>query len=71
MDQIRAIDRKQEVPHDGIDVRAVFLRGSGCLFGGKILEHFNKVNNVGLLARAHQLVMEGYKCLVMPRGRTD
>jgi hypothetical protein len=31
------------------------------LFGGDIVKHFNYKNNLSLIARAHQLVMEGYK----------
>lgn len=75
IDQIRAIDRKQEVPHDGamcdllwsdpedIDGWAISPRGAGYLFGGNIVDQFNRVNDVELIARAHQLVMEGYKCM--------
>jgi len=36
-------------------------RGAGYLFGGDIVEQFNRANGVELIARAHQLVMEGYK----------
>ncbi|CAN8066137.1 unnamed protein product [Agarophyton chilense] len=75
LDQIRAIDRKQEVPHDGAmcdllwsdpdDIKgwAVSPRGAGYLFGGDIVDKFNHFNNLQLIARAHQLVMEGYKCM--------
>lgn len=38
-------------------------RGAGFLFGGNIVKQFNFVNNIDLVARAHQLVMEGYKTL--------
>lgn len=110
LDQIRLINRKQEVPHDGpmcdllwsdpddaLDVPANFLddqqnatndsndydsnglittamnnnassnawsvspRGAGYLFGPDPVHQFNRVNNTGLIARAHQLVLEGYK----------
>lgn len=73
LDQIRAIDRKQEVPHDGAmcdllwsdpeDVKtwAVSPRGAGYLFGADIVAQFNHANGLELIARAHQLVMEGYK----------
>jgi serine/threonine-protein phosphatase 4 catalytic subunit len=37
------------------------LRGAGYLFGGNVVHSFNRTNNVELIARAHQLVMEGYK----------
>lgn len=128
--QIRLIDRKQEVPHDGamcdllwsdpdgvylstrfvkslferafaerpslpvrradIDGWGVSPRGAGFLFGGKsffylsaafpfpahvtsavrlaispadIVSAFNRTNSIDLVARAHQLVMEGHKLM--------
>eukprot|EP00854_Cymbomonas_tetramitiformis_P016107 gene16107-19103_t len=73
LDQIRTIDRKQEVPHDGamcdllwsdpddIDGWGLSPRGAGYLFGGDVCTQFNQNNKVELIARAHQLVMEGYK----------
>ncbi len=73
LDQIRTIDRKQEIPHDGsmcdlmwsdpedIDGWGLSPRGAGYLFGGDITTQFNSTNKVELIARAHQLVMEGYK----------
>jgi len=73
LDQIRVIDRKQEVPHDGamcdllwsdpedIDGWGLSPRGAGYLFGGSIAKNFNRTNNIDLICRAHQLVMEGYK----------
>lgn len=75
IDQIRAIDRKQEPPHDGamcdllwsdpedIDGWAISPRGAGFLFGQNIVRQFNHVNNLELIARAHQLVMDGYKMM--------
>lgn len=38
-------------------------RGAGYLFGGDVTAAFNQVNNLDLIARAHQLVMEGYKLM--------
>lgn len=73
LDHIQTIDRKQEVPHDGAmcdllwsdpeDIKgwAVSPRGAGYLFGDDIVSQFNHVNNLSLIARAHQLVMEGYR----------
>lgn len=73
LDQIRIIDRKQEVPHDGamcdlmwsdpedIDGWGLSPRGAGYLFGKDVVEKFNQTNNLQLICRAHQLVMEGYK----------
>lgn len=75
LDQIRAIDRKQEVPHEGamcdllwsdpeeINGWGLSPRGAGFLFGGDIVSKFNETNNIQLIARAHQLVMEGYKMM--------
>ena len=40
---------------------SVSPRGAGYLFGGDIVEQFNRDNNLDLICRAHQLVMEGYK----------
>jgi diadenosine tetraphosphatase ApaH/serine/threonine PP2A family protein phosphatase len=31
------------------------------LFGNDVVEQFNHNNDIELIARAHQLVMEGYK----------
>merc|ERR1711862_699015 len=71
LDQIREIDRKQEVPHDGpmcdlmwsdpddIQGWGISPRGAGFLFGEDVLEMFHEKNDINLTARAHQLVMEG------------
>ncbi|GMN51713.1 hypothetical protein TIFTF001_020860 [Ficus carica] len=74
LDQIRIIDRKQEVPHDGamcdllwsdpediVDGWGLSPRGAGFLFGGSVVTSFNHSNNIDYICRAHQLVMEGYK----------
>jgi serine/threonine-protein phosphatase 4 catalytic subunit len=75
LDEIKQIDRKQEVPHDGamcdlmwsdpdeIPGWHVSPRGAGYLFGGEIVEKFNRENRIELIARAHQLVMEGHKSM--------
>jgi serine/threonine-protein phosphatase 4 catalytic subunit len=36
-------------------------RGAGFLFGGDTVRNFARQNDIELLARAHQLAMEGYK----------
>ena len=73
LDEIRALDRKQEVPHDGamcdlmwsdpeeIETWAMSPRGAGWLFGSKVTSEFNHINDIELIARAHQLVMDGFK----------
>ena len=75
LDDIRTIDRKQEVPHEGamcdllwsdpedIEGWGMSPRGAGFLFGADITAKFCHTNSVNLVARAHQLVMEGYKCM--------
>ncbi|PQE28828.1 phosphatase 2A protein [Rutstroemia sp. NJR-2017a BBW] len=73
VDQIRVVARAQEIPHEGafcdlvwsdpeeVDTWAVSPRGAGWLFGDKVANEFNHVNGLKLIARAHQLVNEGYK----------
>ncbi|KAI5866635.1 Metallo-dependent phosphatase [Durotheca rogersii] len=73
VDKIRLLDRKQEVPHEGamcdllwsdpdeIDGWGLSPRGAGFLFGADIVKVFNHKNDLSLIARAHQLVMEGFK----------
>ncbi|KJA26497.1 hypothetical protein HYPSUDRAFT_84389 [Hypholoma sublateritium FD-334 SS-4] len=73
LDSIRTLSRAQEIPHEGafcdlmwsdpddIDNWAVSPRGAGWLFGGSVVKEFNHVNSLTLIARAHQLVQEGYK----------
>jgi len=72
LDQIRKLDRVQEVPHEGAmcdllwsdpDERCgwgVSPRGAGYTFGQDISEQFNHTNNLKLVSRAHQLVNNGY-----------
>lgn len=78
LDQVRTLDRIQEVPHEGPmcdllwsdpDDRCgwgISPRGAGYTFGQDISETFNHNNGLTLVARAHQLVMEVccYDCLV-------
>lgn len=72
LDHVRQLDRVQEVPHEGPmcdllwsdpDDRAgwgVSPRGAGFTFGADISAQFNHRNALTTVARAHQLVMEGY-----------
>jgi serine/threonine-protein phosphatase PP1-1 len=78
LDQIRVVARAQEIPHEGafcdlvwsdpedVDTWAVSPRGAGWLFGDKVASEFNHVNGLQLIARAHQLVNEGYKVNIVP-----
>jgi serine/threonine-protein phosphatase 2A catalytic subunit len=71
LDHVRSIDRVQEVPHEGPmcdllwsdpDDRCgwgISPRGAGYTFGQDISEAFNHNNGLTLVARAHQLIMEG------------
>ncbi|XP_038978090.1 serine/threonine-protein phosphatase PP-X isozyme 2-like, partial [Phoenix dactylifera] len=65
LDQIRTIDRKQEVPHDGamcdllwsdpedvVDGWGLSPRGAGFLFGGNVVTSFNHTNNIDYICRA-------------------
>lgn len=74
INQIRMIDRKQEVPHEGamcdllwsdpeegVEGWGLSPRGAGYLFGGDVTAQFCHTNGIQLIARAHQLVMEGFK----------
>ena len=73
IDQIRLINRKQEIPHEGAfcdlmwsdpdDTEGwlVSNRGAGYIFGWRVVSEFNHINDLILVARAHQLVQQGYK----------
>lgn len=73
LDDIRQLDRVQEVPHEGPmcdllwsdpDDRCgwgISPRGAGYTFGLDISEAFNHTNGLALVARAHQLVMDGFQ----------
>ncbi|KAK4379608.1 hypothetical protein RND71_001470 [Anisodus tanguticus] len=72
LDNVRSFDRVQEVPHEGAMCDLLWSdpddrcgwgmspRGAGYTFGQDISEQFHHTNNLKLIARAHQLVMEGY-----------
>jgi serine/threonine-protein phosphatase 2A catalytic subunit len=73
LDAIRVLDRVQEVPHEGPmcdllwsdpDDRSgwgISPRGAGYTFGSDISAQFNHLNGLKLVARAHQLVMDGFQ----------
>eukprot|EP01100_Stratorugosa_tubuloviscum_P006867 TRINITY_DN290_c1_g2_i3.p1 TRINITY_DN290_c1_g2~~TRINITY_DN290_c1_g2_i3.p1 ORF type:complete len:332 (-),score=140.46 TRINITY_DN290_c1_g2_i3:175-1107(-) len=72
LDNIRSLERVQEIPHEGPmcdllwsdpDDRCgwgISPRGAGYTFGQDISSNFNHTNNLKLVSRAHQLVMEGF-----------
>lgn len=72
IDQIQALTRTQEVPHEGPICDLVWSdpedrngwgispRGAGYTFGPDVTEQFCQTNGFGFVARAHQLVMEGF-----------
>jgi serine/threonine-protein phosphatase 4 catalytic subunit len=65
IDEIRAVDRKQEPPHTGLmcdilwsdpeEVHGwdVSPRGAGFVFGDDVVEKFNHYNGLSLIARSH------------------
>ena len=74
LDHIRHLDRVREVPHDGpmcdlmwsdpddeIPEWGASPRGAGWIFGSEVSEKFLATNKLKMIARAHQLVHEGYK----------
>lgn len=73
IDQIRLFERCTEIPHNGpfadmmwsdpddIETWAVSPRGAGWLFGHKVTSEFLHINGMDLIARAHQLVMDGFQ----------
>lgn len=73
VDQIRLINRKVEIPQEGslcdlmwsdpeeINGWQMGPRGAGWIFGSSVVDDFNYINGFRLIARAHQLVNEGYK----------
>jgi len=73
LDHARELDRVQEVPHEGPMCDLVWSdpddrcgwgispRGAGYTFGQDITEQFTQINGLHFIARAHQLVMEGYQ----------
>ncbi|KAF8918933.1 serine/threonine protein phosphatase [Mucidula mucida] len=75
VDMIRSLERRIEVPHEGamcdllwsdpdeITGWGLSPRGAGFLFGADPTGSFLRHNNLDLIARAHQLAMEGYKMM--------
>jgi len=76
LDQMRGIERRCEVPHEGPMCDLLWSdpedidggwglspRGAGYLFGRDVVEQFNQTNGLELICRSHQLMMEGYKAV--------
>ena len=74
LDQIQDLHRVQEPPHEGpmcdlmwsdpdddIQGWGISARGAGYVFGPDIADQFLYANHLELIARSHQLAMEGYK----------
>ncbi len=74
IDQIRTIDRNQEIPHEGSFCDLVWADpediddwnftstvGYSVLFGRRPVSQFLQCNGLQLVCRSHQLVQEGYK----------
>ncbi len=83
IDQVKELNRIQEVPHEGPmcdllwsdpDDRGgwgISPRGAGFTFGQDISEQFNRTNDLSLVARAHQLVMEIMREMMQKRGQSS
>ena len=80
IDDIRKLDRKQEIPKNSPifdilwsdpdeDFRTFRYHpvGPGYSFGEEVVVKFNRENNIELIARAHQLIQEGYQFLFNDR----
>ncbi|KAG8346576.1 putative Calcineurin like phosphoesterase [Trypanosoma vivax] len=75
VNQMETIERRCEVPHEGamcdllwsdpeeIEGWGISPRGAGYLYGEDVVRTFLETNNLDLLCRSHQLVMEGYKVM--------
>ncbi|PVG00097.1 putative serine/threonine protein phosphatase ppe1 [Serendipita vermifera] len=74
VDQIRVLSRAQDPPNEGaycdllwsdpddsVPTWALSPRGCGFLFGSLVTSQFTHLNSLDLIARAHQLVEEGYQ----------
>lgn len=75
IEDIQRIERRQEVADEGLVSELLWSdpdevtgwclsgRGPGVIFGQDIVAQFNHANNVEMIVRAHQLVMEGYRVM--------
>lgn len=72
LDQLRRINRQQEVPHEGAMADILWSdpddkngwgaspRGAGFIFGPDITQGFLEKNKLSCISRAHQLVQSGF-----------
>lgn len=72
LDQVKAIERIQETPHEGPMCDLLWSdpsegkgwkpspRCAGYLFGQEKSDKFNQANDLDVIARGHQMVMAGY-----------
>ncbi|CAA9997636.1 unnamed protein product [Nesidiocoris tenuis] len=72
-DDIKALERYQDVPHSGAMTDLLWSdpdeqagwgmspRGAGYIYGPDVVDRFMVQNNIAFIARAHQLVLEGFK----------
>ena len=72
LDNIKMLERIQEIPQEGPMCDLLWSdpedrfgwgmspRGAGYIFGHDISEQFNHTNNLTMISRAHQLMMNGY-----------
>ena len=76
LDELTKLQRVKEIEHEGVisdilwsdpeeDMEGYRIspRGAGYLFGEDVVNTFEEINKIDLIARAHQLVMEGYKMM--------
>mmetsp|Transcript_1177 Transcript_1177/g.1841 ORF Transcript_1177/g.1841 Transcript_1177/m.1841 type:complete len:315 (+) Transcript_1177:132-1076(+) len=74
LDEIKQLRYNAEVPHEGpicdlvwsdpdesVEGWGLSQRGAGYVFGADVVKRFNQTNNIDLICRSHQLVLEGYK----------
>jgi serine/threonine-protein phosphatase 4 catalytic subunit len=74
IDEVRTLDRRREVPHDGGMCELLWgdpeedvhgfresPRGAGFEFGPDAVDKFHQTNGTDLICRSHQLVAEGYR----------
>ncbi len=53
---------------ENIEAWAPNNRGAGWIFGTKVVRDFNYINGIELIARAHQLVQEGFQFWFAPKN---